>query len=418
MSSLADEFTEAPLVSLFPFLPNWTLIVIAGTLGFALLALLLARTVRFFFTQYFRQPHDLLKRYSGATGSASWDSPSNSDSRQINTIKQGEKETSSHLVTAPAHRRSDTAAWAVVTGASGGIGRGFAVELGRRGFNVCLISRSLERLEDAASEVRRVNPNVRVKLVTADFRMAHDHIHRQVPSYESAASGGPSGSMGANEETNFTTSSSPFWTALMRDLADISDNIAVLVNNVGINHTEPFTSIPEDFLFDIIAVNCTAQMLLTRKLIGKMLARRDFLTGQPARSAVISISSVAGQRPLLYLSPYSATKAFNDFFSRSLSLEFGHQIDFLSLRAGYVASNMSKLTETGGFVLDRYECAVGCLEKLGYVTETYGDPRHAVYARSFFLIPEALMTIRRRQRLNEKTELSAKQRKEPKVKTQ
>jgi 17beta-estradiol 17-dehydrogenase / very-long-chain 3-oxoacyl-CoA reductase len=303
----------------------------------------------------------------------------------------------------------------VVTGSSGGIGRGFAVELARRGFNICLISRSLERLEDAANEVRIVNPKACVKLVTADFRLAHDHRHRQVPSYENDdgqkksydhSSEGVSVVVG---DSAFTETSSPFWTALLRDLEDISDNIAVLVNNVGINHTEPFTTIPEDFLFDIVAVNCTTQMMLTRKLIGKMLARRDCVSGKPARSAIISISSVAGQRPLLYLSPYSATKAFNDYFSRSLSLEFGDQIDCLSLRAGYVASNMSKLTETGGFVLDRYECAVGCLEKLGYVTETYGDPRHAVYARSFFLIPEVLMTIRRRKRLAEKADLTRKQ---------
>jgi 17beta-estradiol 17-dehydrogenase / very-long-chain 3-oxoacyl-CoA reductase len=117
--------------------------------------------------------------------------------------------------------------------------------------------------------------------------------------------------------------------------------------------------------------------MMTRKLINSMVQRKF-------RSAVISISSVAGLRPLLYLSPYSATKAFNDFFSRALNLEFEHKIDFLTLRAGYVVSNMSQLKEKGGFVLDRYECARGCLEKLGYVSETFGDPRHAIYARGYF----------------------------------
>jgi short-subunit dehydrogenase len=102
------------------------------------------------------------------------------------------------------------------------------------------------------------------------------------------------------------------------------------------------------------------------------------------------------------LAPYCATKAFNDFFSRALALEFGHALDVLSLRPGYVVSNMSKLTQKGGFVLDRYECASGCLEKLGHVKETYGDPRHAVYARSFFLLPEFILSRRRRKRLEEK----------------
>ena len=346
-----------------------------GLLGLLLVSILAMRTCRFLFTQFFRQPHDLFQRYGGA----GTDRP-----------------------------------WAVITGASGGIGRGFAVELARRGFNLCLISRSMDRLQDAATEVHHVNPNVKTKLVVADFRLAHDHTHRAQPTYEDGSGGCEDKN---TEGGSFTSSSSPFWTSLLRDLSDISDNIAVLVNNVGINHTESFATIPEDFLFDIVAVNCTTQMMLTRKLINKMLARRD-AGGIPAKGAVISISSGAGQRPLLYLSPYSATKAFNDFFSRSLSLEFGHQIDFLSLRAGYVASNMSKLTETGGFVLDRYECARGCLEKLGYVSETYGDPRHAVYARSFFLIPEKLMSRRRKQRLEEKSELTKQQQQQKKLKTQ
>ena len=377
--------------------PLQVLLYAAGALGAWLLAVAVIRTCRFFFTQFFRQPHDLLLRYSGRR-----------------CVGGGIEERS----------------WAVVTGASGGIGRGFAVELARRGFNICLISRSMDRLQDAGDEVQRVNPKTKVKLVVADFRLAHDHIHRTVPTYEmnDDEKERQREDDEVEEEKGFTSSSSPFWTSLLRDLEDISDDIAILVNNVGINHTEPFSTIAEDFLFDIIAVNCTAQMMLTRKLINKMLRRRRVVPGSnnntttPARGAVISISSVAGQRPLLYLSPYSATKAFNDFFSRSLALEYGDQIDFLSLRAGYVASNMSKLTETGGFVLDRYECAKGCLEKLGYVTETYGDPRHAVYARSFFLIPERLMTLRRRQRLEEKAQLSKQQQPvphhQPKLKTQ
>jgi short-subunit dehydrogenase len=102
------------------------------------------------------------------------------------------------------------------------------------------------------------------------------------------------------------------------------------------------------------------------------------------------------------LSPYSATKAFNDFFSRSLELEVGNKIDVLSLRAGYVASNMSQIKETGGFVLDRYECARGCIEKLGFVSETYGHVAHAVYGRSFIALPDYALVQQRKRRLLEK----------------
>lgn len=368
---------------------SFSLPVLFGLLGLLILLILLLRSVRFVVTQFVRKPYNLHHRYDGAA--------------------------------------EVSRSWAVVTGASGGIGRGFAVELAKEGFNLCLISRSIERLENCASEVRHVNPNVLVKLIVADFRMAHDHVHLPIASYENPDryqddrdnsgddEGGASGDYRAQAEVanpkksgrRRRPSSSAFWDHLMCQIDEaVGDNVSILVNNVGINHTESFLTIPEDFLFDIVAINCTTELILTRRLINRMVARTQREGGKTRRSAVITVSSVAGQRPLLYLSPYSATKAFNDFFSRSMALEFGEKVDFLSLRPGYVTSNMSKLTEAGGFVLDRYECARGCLDKLGYVTETYGDPRHAVYARTFFMLPEKLLSIRRKRRLMEKAELS------------
>jgi 17beta-estradiol 17-dehydrogenase / very-long-chain 3-oxoacyl-CoA reductase len=265
--------------------------------------------------------------------------------------------------------RYGSGSWAVVTGASAGIGLGFAVELAKRNFNIVLISRNMDRLKAAQDEVIAARPGVKTRVVSADFK-----------------------------ECGAAT----FWARFYDDhLADL--DVSVLINNVGVNHTKPFTAIPEEFLLDIVPVNCTSQMMMTRKLINKLVDRCQATPdGVRRRSAVVSVSSVAGQRPLLYLAPYCATKAFNDFFSRALALEFGHTLDVLSLRPGYVVSNMSKLTQKGGFVLDRYECASGCLEKLGHVKETYGDPRHAVYARSFFLLPEFILSRRRRKRLEEK----------------
>ena len=256
--------------------------------------------------------------------------------------------------------RYGNGSWALVTGGSDGIGLGFAVEFARLGFNICLISRTRCKLESAEAVVQAANPAVKTRIVVADFRSSGEQ---------------------------------QFWDDLARQLCDL--DVSVLVNNVGINRTERFDTIDPTFLRDIVSVNCTSQLLMTRLLINSMLNR-------PLKSAVISISSVAGLRPLLYLSPYSATKAFNDFFSRSLQLEVGDKIDVLSLRAGYVVSNMSQLKETGGFVLDRFQCARGCIEKLGFVSETYGHVAHAVYGRSFIALPDYTITQQRKRRLLEK----------------
>jgi 17beta-estradiol 17-dehydrogenase / very-long-chain 3-oxoacyl-CoA reductase len=275
------------------------------------------RQARFIYTQYFRKRKDLLTRYGNGS-------------------------------------------WALITGASDGIGLGFAVEFARLGFNICLISRTRTKLDSAEAMVRAANPATKTRIVVADFRFSGEQ---------------------------------QFWDDLGRQICDL--DVSILVNNVGINRTERFDTIDPTFLREIISVNCTSQLLMTRLLINGMLKR-------PLKSAIISISSVAGLRPLLYLSPYSATKAFNDFFSRALQLEVGDKIDVLSLRAGYVASNMSQIKETGGFVLDRFQCARGCIEKLGFVSETYGHVAHAVYGRSFIALPDYTISQQRKRRLLEK----------------
>ena len=58
--------------------------------------------------------------------------------------------------------------------------------------------------------------------------------------------------------------------------------------------------------------------MMTKKVINSMMSRTK-------KSAIINMSSIAGVRPLLYLAPYSATKAYNDFFARALSLEFSEK---------------------------------------------------------------------------------------------
>ena len=51
-----------------------------------------------------------------------------------------------------------TCLFAVVTGSTDGIGRAYALELARRGVNICLISRSLDKLQKTAAEIGRNNP--------------------------------------------------------------------------------------------------------------------------------------------------------------------------------------------------------------------------------------------------------------------
>ena len=59
--------------------------------------------------------------------------------------------------------------WAVVTGGTDGIGLGYCEELAKLGFNLCIISRSLEKLERVREDLRSLNPQIEVKIIRADF---------------------------------------------------------------------------------------------------------------------------------------------------------------------------------------------------------------------------------------------------------
>ena len=59
--------------------------------------------------------------------------------------------------------------WAVVTGASDGIGAEFCRQLAEDGFNICLVSRTKEKLEAVEAELKQIAPNVETMVIQADF---------------------------------------------------------------------------------------------------------------------------------------------------------------------------------------------------------------------------------------------------------
>jgi uncharacterized protein len=59
--------------------------------------------------------------------------------------------------------------WAVVTGASSGLGRGLAARLADRGMSLVLTGRNETRLDEAAQQIRRAAPGVKVETVVADI---------------------------------------------------------------------------------------------------------------------------------------------------------------------------------------------------------------------------------------------------------
>jgi short-subunit dehydrogenase len=192
--------------------------------------------------------------------------------------------------------------WALVTGASAGIGAEFARALAREGFSLVLTARREERLRALADELEK-KFDVAIRIVAVDL----------------AKPEGPD------------------------RLADgVSDlEIGVLVNNAGAGYAGRFDKQDKDRLRDLIALNCTAPTVLASRLLSGpegMVAR--------GRGAVIFTGSAAGHQPIPLHGVYAATKAFDLFLGEALFVELrGKGVDVLVLEPGPVATEFQQAAD-------------------------------------------------------------------------
>jgi len=166
--------------------------------------------------------------------------------------------------------------FALITGASRGLGMAFARELAERRHNLVLVARSPQPLQAFASELRRSYP-VSVIALEADLAVpgaAHNLA-------EQLSSGGIS--------------------------------IDLLVNNAGFGLRGEFRDLPLSRQLEMLALNNQAIIELTYSLLPRMSERQQ--------KGIINVSSTAGFQPIPFASAYSATKAFVTTFSLALEQE-------------------------------------------------------------------------------------------------
>lgn len=92
----------------------------------------------------------------------------------------------------------------------------------------------------------------------------------------------------------------------------------------------------------------------------------------------MNVSSASGTFAQPYTAAYCASKAFVDFFTRALALEFkGSRTDILSLRPFYVSTPMNGL-KRGLDTITPEACVAGTFSKIGHDIETYGGINHSI----------------------------------------
>jgi len=165
---------------------------------------------------------------------------------------------------------------ALVTGASRGIGSHFARALAERSWNLIVVARSQDRLDELARQLTDSH-RVRVEPIALDLT---------VPG--AAAT-------------------------LARQVDEQKLEVELLVNNAGLGERGRFLSLSLEAQANSIRLNTLALVELTYMLLPGMVAR--------GRGAVINVSSTAGFQPMPYAAVYAATKAFVTSFSMALAEE-------------------------------------------------------------------------------------------------
>ncbi|XP_036272306.1 very-long-chain 3-oxoacyl-CoA reductase-like [Pipistrellus kuhlii] len=229
-------------------------------------------------------------------------------------------------------------AWAVVTGATGGIGRAYAHELARRGLNIVLISRNLSKLEQEAKEIERLHGRL-TRVIQADF-----------------------------------TGGLEIYEAVKAGLEDLE--VGVLVNNVGTLYQKAMARLLdcEDVakrLSDVINCNIMSVAQMTAIVLPRMVSRR--------KGIVINISSFLDQKPCPLLSAYAASKAFVRSFSQAVGAEYRSRgVLVQTVSPVMIESNMTSEVKYRTLVLNPVDFARQALDTLGLTSQTSGCFSQAV----------------------------------------
>ena len=166
--------------------------------------------------------------------------------------------------------------YALVTGASRGLGKYFAVALAQRKQNLVLVARSNERLEKVAEKLRSAH-GISVETISID--LARSNAGRD----------------------------------LARELDQRNLSIDLLINNAGSGDQGEFVKLSLERQLEMMRLQNSTVVELTHELLPAMIEQR--------RGGIINVSSMAGLQPIPYATIYSATKSFLTTFSLALEAE-------------------------------------------------------------------------------------------------
>lgn len=262
-------------------------------------------------------------------------------------------------------RYARPSAYALISGASDGIGKAFAFSLASKGLNIILHGRNAAKLDAVRSELLAAHPTVKCRVVVAEAGQSH--------GMKAAVEG------------------------IVSSLADLDGPLTILVNNVGGAFPVPGEATlkpvsEQDWVFTDTSINLNVRftMQLTRALLPKLK------TSQP--SLILTMGSMAGGIGLPYNVLYSGFKSCMMMWSKALGRELqmqGADVETLGLVAGEVRATTYFREEKPDFMQPAAGTWVeSALERVGCgkaVVAPYWP--HALVVGVVGMLPEGVQTV-------------------------
>ncbi len=189
---------------------------------------------------------------------------------------------------------------AMVTGASAGIGAAFAERLARDGYDLVLVARRRDRLEELAKRLSESH-EIEAEVLAADLVDAGDLL-------------------------------------VVEERAAAAPGLDLLVNNAGFGTAGPFSDADPDLEEQQVLLNVVALLRLSRAALPRMVARGS--------GAILNVSSMAGMTPTPYNATYGGTKAFVNSFTEALAVELrGNGVRVEALCPGFTRTEFQDVAQ-------------------------------------------------------------------------
>ncbi|KAG0640974.1 hypothetical protein HOY80DRAFT_1008737 [Tuber brumale] len=253
-------------------------------------------------------------------------------------------------------------AFALITGATDGIGRAFALELADRGWNIILHGRTQARIKPLLEHLREKYPRqtfIPLPIDAVDVR---------------------AGGIGRTLQ-----------------MLEPDVRVSLLINNAGaVPPLKPFSELSDEEVIDNVAVNATFGVLVVKALMNGWFARR---------ACVLVMGSVGGVMTLSGTPTYSASKSYTHKFYACLRTQLASphpasrtttssassstELEILPIIVGGVRTKMTPISEDGNiFLVTPQAFAQHALAKVGLGREVYGYFWHEVQVWCITIWPE------------------------------